>query len=79
MKKRNFLIPVATLLSALSASNVDASHDNSPQTLANDNASISTLVSIANNPFEFVMQQVRCDSAIIDVKQLPDIRVFVRT
>lgn len=57
MKKRNFLIPVATLLSALSASNVDASHDNSLQTLAKDNASISTLVSIANNPFEFVMQQ----------------------
>jgi hypothetical protein len=57
MKKRNFLIPVASLISALSATNVDASFDNSSQTLASNNASISNPVSITNNPFEFVMQQ----------------------
>jgi len=56
MKKRNFLIPVATLLSALSTSNVEANLDNSSQTLVNDSASISTLVSITHNPFDFVMQ-----------------------
>ena len=57
MKKRSFLIPVATLLSALSASNVEASVDNKSQTLAKNNVSISSPISIASNPFEFVMQQ----------------------
>ncbi len=57
MKKRNFLIPVATLLSALSASDVDASFDNKLLTPAENNVSNSSSSSTANNPFDFVMQQ----------------------
>jgi hypothetical protein len=57
MKKRNFLIPVATLLSALSATNIEASVDSESQVLDKNNGSISSPVSIASTPFEFVMQK----------------------
>ena len=57
MKKRNFIIPVATLLSALSAPNIEASVDNNSQVFDKSNSSISSPISIASNPFEFVMQK----------------------
>lgn len=57
MKKRNFLIPVATLLSALSTSNVDASLDKPVQVLNEKNAVTSSSNSEANSPFDFVMEQ----------------------
>ena len=57
MKKRNFLIPVATLLSAFSTSNVDASHDRTAQTLIENTGTASSLITEINNPFDFVMQQ----------------------
>ena len=57
MKKRNFLVPVATLLSALSTGTADASVDTKSQLLPEKSGSISRSISTANNPFEFVMQQ----------------------
>jgi len=57
MKKRNFLIPVATLLSALSISNVEASFDKPLQVLNEKNAVTSSSNLEANNPFDFVMEQ----------------------
>jgi hypothetical protein len=57
MKKRNFLFPVASLLSALSASNVDASIETKSQILDKNSGSISAPASVASNPFEFVMEQ----------------------
>ena len=57
MKKRNFLVPVATLLSALSAGTADASVDTKSQLLPENSRSISRSISTASNPFEFVMQQ----------------------
>lgn len=57
MKKRNFLIPVATLLSALSAGTADASVDDKSLLLPENSGSISSSISTADNPFEFVMQQ----------------------
>lgn len=57
MKKRNFLIPVATLLSVLSASTVEASIDKNQGPLAEDKKSISSYVLVTNTPFEFLMQQ----------------------
>jgi hypothetical protein len=57
MKKRNFLIPVATLLSALSVTSSDASVNNKEQGLTENNGSVSAPISSSSNPFEFVMQQ----------------------
>jgi hypothetical protein len=57
MKKRNFLIPVATLLSALSISNVEASLDKPVQVLNEKSAVTSSSNSEANSPFDFVMEQ----------------------
>jgi hypothetical protein len=57
MKKRNFLIPVATLLSALSISNVEANLDKPLQILNERPAVTSSSILEASNPFDFVMQQ----------------------
>jgi hypothetical protein len=57
MKKRKFLIPIATLLSALSISNAEASLDKPLQVLNEKSAITSSSILEANNPFDFVMQQ----------------------
>jgi hypothetical protein len=57
MKKRNFLIPLATLLSALSISNAEASLNNPVQVLDRKSEVTSSSILEANNPFDFVMQQ----------------------
>jgi len=57
MKKRNFLLPVASLLSVLSASDVDASVETKSQILDKKNETISSPASIASNPFGLLMEQ----------------------
>ncbi len=57
MKKRNFLIPVATLLSALSTSNVDAGVVKNLGFENNKSESFSNYILESNNAFDFVMVQ----------------------
>ena len=57
MKKRNFLIPVATLLSALSASNAEAGEIKNLVFKNNTNESFSSSVLESSNAFDFIMSQ----------------------
>ena len=57
MKKRSFLIPVATLLSALSTSNVEAGEIKNLVFKNNTNESFSSSVLESSNAFDFIMVQ----------------------
>ena len=57
MKKRNFLIPVATLLSALSASNIDAGEIKNLVFTHNPSETISSSALESINAFDFIMVQ----------------------
>ena len=55
MKKRKFLIPIATLLSALSAPNVDASEFKNLAIIHNPSESFSSSALESSNAFDFIM------------------------
>ena len=57
MKKRSFLIPVATLLSVLSASNVEAVELKSLGFKNSSNEALSSSFLESNNAFDFIMVQ----------------------
>jgi len=57
LRKRKFLIPIATLLSALSASNVNAGEIKNLVITHNPSESISSSAWESSNAFDFIMVQ----------------------
>jgi len=59
MKKRNFLIPLASLVAALGVNSADATSENS-EIIINNKVDASTLITVKNeftDPFSFTLQR----------------------